>query len=205
MSSEEDGKLIALEGPDGCGKSTQVEMLAEWLKSKDFEVETTKEPTDGPIGKILRDNLENKLDLCLETEALLFAGDRAEHVSDTIRPYLENGKIVITGRYVYSSLVYQTVRGLSKEWVEEINKPAIKPDLTVFIDVPPETGLDRVNSSGEPDKFEENLELQKKVSNAYQNLAEEKNIPVIDGTLTKEKVQKKIREKVQNILHADLG
>lgn len=205
MSSEIEGKFIVLEGPDGCGKSTQVRMLAEWLKSEGFDVKTTKEPTDNPIGKVLRENLENKIDLCLESEALLFASDRAQHVSDTIRPHLENKKIVITGRYVYSSLVYQTVRGLSKEWIEKINEPAIKPDLTIFIDVPPETGLDRVNTSGEPDKFEKNLELQKEVRNTYRRLAEEKNISIIDGTLSKEKVQEKIRKKVQNILHADLS
>ncbi len=205
MSNGSEGKFIVLEGPDGCGKSTQVSMLADWLKSKGFEVETTKEPTDNPIGKVLRKNLENKLNLCLEAEALLFAGDRAQHVSDEIQPHLKNGKIVITGRYVYSSLVYQPVRGLSKDWVEQINKPAIKPDLTVFIDVPPETGQDRVNSSGKPDKFEKNLNLQKKVRNTYKALAEEKNIPIVDGTLSKEEVQKKVRELVQNTLHADLG
>lgn len=205
MSSEKKGKLIALEGPDGCGKSTQVKMLSEWLDSNGLEVETTKEPTDNPIGKVLRENLEDKINLSLEAEALLFAADRAQHISETIQPQLEKGKIIVTGRYVYSSLVYQRVRGLSKEWIEQINKPAIKPDLSIFIDVPPETGLERVNSSGNPDKFEENLELQKKVRNTYRDLAEEKNIPIIDGTLSKEKVQKKIRKKVQDILHADLS
>ncbi len=145
MSSDGKGKFFALEGPDGCGKSTQLNMLAEWLKSENFEVRKTKEPTDNPIGKILRKNLGNEIDMCPESEALLFAGDRAQHVSKEIRPQLEKGNIVITGRYLFSSLVYQSVRGLSKEWIEEINRHAIIPDLTIILDVPPETGLKRVN------------------------------------------------------------
>ena len=205
MSSDEKGKFFALEGPDGCGKSTQLKMLAEWLESENFEVKKTKEPTDNPIGKILRKNLENEIDVCPESEALLFAGDRAQHVSEEIKPQLENGNIVITGRYLFSSLVYQSVRGLSEEWIEEINRHAVKPDQTIIIDVPPKTGLERVNQSGKPDKFEENLNMQKKVRKKYLKLAQEKGLPIIDGTLTKEKVHEKIKEEVKKVLHAQLG
>lgn len=205
MSKDYKGKLIALEGPDGCGKTTQAKLLSQWLKSEDYEVVTTKEPTENQIGKIIKNSLKGDLNLSLETEALLFASDRALHVSEVIRPSLEEGKIVITGRYVHSSFAYQTARGLSLDWVKNINKPAIEPDLTIFIDIPPKIGLERMNSSRKPDKFDQNLELQKKVRNMYKQLAEKKNMPIIDGTMPKEKVQEKIRNEVGKILHANLS
>lgn len=205
MSEKFKGKLIALEGPDGCGKSTQAGLLSEWLKSEGYEVEITYEPTDNPLGRIIRDSLQGKIKLTVEAEALLFAGDRALHVSDVIRPSLEEGKIIITGRYVYSSLAYQSARGLSKGWIESINEPAIEPDLTIFIDVPPEVGLERMDSSRKADKFDRNLNLQTKVREAYKKLARGEGMPLIDGTLPRDEVQKKIREEVRQILHANLG
>lgn len=201
----DEGKLIALEGADGCGKSTQVEMLKKWLSSEGFDVKTTKEPTDGPVGKILRKNLNNEIDLCPESEALLFAGDRAQHVFEELEPELEEGKIIITGRYLFSSLVYQNVRGLELDWLEKINKHALKPDLTILIDVPTETGLKRVNETGSPDKFEENLDMQKKVRETYLEIAKENNIPVVDGAKSIENVHNQIKKEVKKALHTDLS
>lgn len=205
MSPEYEGKLIALEGPDGCGKSTQAKLLTDWLESEGFDVELTREPTDSPIGQIIRKSLDGDMDLPVEAEALLFAADRVLHISDVIRPSLKEGKVVVTGRYVYSSLAYQAARGLPKEWIEDINEPAVPPDLAIIINIPPEIGLERVNYSGDSDKFERDLELQKKVREAYIKLAEERGVPLIDGTQSKKKVQSDIREEVSKILHADLG
>lgn len=205
MSEDFEGKLIALEGPDGCGKSTQASLLSEWLELEGYEAEITREPTQNPLGQVLRDSLRGKIDLPIEAEALLFAGDRALHVSDVIRPSLKEGKIVITERYIYSSLAYQASRGLSQEWVENINEPAIDPDLSIFIDVPPEIGSERISSSRGSDIFDQDLKLQRKVREAYKKLARKRNMPLIDGTLSKEKVQKRIRDEVKRILHADLS
>lgn len=205
MSGNSEGKLIALEGPDGCGKSTQSDLLSKWLKSKGYKIEITREPTENPLGRVLRKSLKGEIELPLEAEALLFAGDRALHVSEIIRPSLEEGKIVITERYIYSSLAYQTSRGLAKEWVKNINKPAIEPDLAIFIDIPPEVGSKRMNSSRKLDIFDQDPELQKNVREAYKKLAEEKNMPIIDGTLSKNEVQEQVREEVKKILHADLS
>jgi len=88
--------------------------------------------------------------------------------------------------------------------VEEINSAAIKPDISIFIDVPPEVGAERVNSSRESDSFDRDLELQKGVRNAYKKFAEEEDMPLIDGTKSVEKVQDMIREEVERFLHADL-
>lgn len=203
MSDEKKGKLIALEGPDGCGKSTQKTLLAEWLKSEGYSVKTTAEPTDNQIGQIIRHALNGNLDISLETEALLFASDRAQHVYDFIQPNLEKGNIVITGRYIYSSLAYQTSRGLPKKWVECINRPAIEPDITIFIDIPPEVGKERTNSTNKPDEFEKDVELQKKVRRTYIELAKEKGSPVIDGTKSKEKIHEEIVEKIKRILQSE--
>lgn len=199
------GKLIALEGPDGCGKSTQTKLLAEWLQSEGHEVMITDEPTKNPIGRILKSALHGEIDISLETEALLFAGDRALHVHEDIRPALDDGKIVITERYLYSSLAYQTARGLSEEWVKTINEPAIIPDLSLIIDVPAEVGLERMESSRELDTFEKDLSLQKRVRERYKEIAESERITIIDGTKEISSVQSDIRKEVSQVLHADLS
>ncbi|KXB01125.1 hypothetical protein AKJ41_02655 [candidate division MSBL1 archaeon SCGC-AAA259O05] len=202
MEDEFEGKFIALEGPDGCGKSTQAKLLSEWLESEGYDVKVTREPTENPTGKVLRDALREKKDLPIEAEALLFACDRLVHVSNVIKPNLEVGKIIVTERYVHSSLAYQTARGLSRDWVEEINKFAIEPDFTIFIDVPPQVGFKRVGSSGEADTFEQDLELQKRVREIYKDLAEEGNIPQIDGTKSPKEVHERVKDEIDRFLHA---
>lgn len=205
MTKEKNGLFIALEGPDGSGKSTQTRLLSEWLNSEGYKVVITKEPTDNPIGKIIRKTLAGEIEMPVEAEALLFAGDRILHVDNVIIPGLRQGKIVLTSRYIHSSLVYQSSRGLDQEWIEKINKAAIPPDLTIFIDVPPKVGSERINSSGYSDRFERNLNLQKRVREAYRKLAQEKEIKMIDGTLPKEQIQKMIQEEVKKLLHANLS
>lgn len=201
MDPEVEGKFIALEGPDGCGKSTQAKLLSEWLKSEGYDVEVTREPTENPIGGVLRNSLRGEIDLPLEAEALLFACDRLLHISEVIRPGLDQGKIIVTERYVHSSLAYQTSRGLPREWVEEINKFAIDPDITIFLDVPSRVGFKRVGSSGKADVFEQDLELQKRVRETYKKLAEEENIPIIDGTESPKKVHEKVKNEIKRLLH----
>ncbi|MFP4005576.1 MAG: dTMP kinase [Candidatus Hadarchaeia archaeon] len=188
---------MAIEGPDGCGKSTQTSLLGEWLESEGYETEVTQEPTKGPIGKIIRKSLKGDIELSVETEALLFASDRLEHVKKTIEPNLKKEKIVISERYVYSSLAYQTSRGLSKEWVEKINKYATKPDLTILIDIPPEIGARRMNSSRKLDTFDKDLKLQKRVREAYLKIAKEEGIDPIDGTKSRREVRDNIRKRVK--------
>lgn len=205
MEGEYQGKLIALEGPDGCGKSTQLDLLSDWLRKGGHEVISTKEPTDNPIGKILKNALLGEIDLSLEAEALLFASDRAQHFHEVIRPNVEMGKIVVTGRYILSSLAYQTSRGLEQKWVEKINEKVIKPDITILIDISPEIGLERKKSSRNPDQFEKDLELQKEVRETYKRIAKEKDIPIIDGSMSRERVQGQIRREVEKVLSIPVG
>lgn len=203
MKKSSKGFLIAIEGPDGCGKSTQTKNLAEWLKSEGYEIRVTQEPTKNPIGRIIRKSLQGDIELSAETEALLFAADRLDHIERVITPNLNEEKIVISERYVHSSLAYQTSRGLPLEWVEKINKYALEPDLTILIDIPPQVGADRMNSTRKLDTFDEDLNLQRKVRNNYLKIAEDREIEPIDGTKTEEEVKDEIMRRVKKKLHAE--
>lgn len=133
------GVFIAIEGPDGSGKTT----LAHGL-SKFFDAHETFEPTQGSIGRILRDSLSGATPLLSsKAEALLFAADRQEHIEKTIKPILLRGEHVITDRYVVSSLVYQGAK-LGDAWVYAINKFAVIPDVTIVLSAPPEVAWERI-------------------------------------------------------------
>ncbi len=199
------GKLIALEGSDGCGKTTHAKLLADWLRSKGYDVIVTDEPTDGPIGRILKRALHGKIELPLEAEALLFAADRVQHSARVIKPALNEGKIVITERYIYSSLAYQSARGLSKKWIKTINKAAPKPNLAILIDLPAEDALKRIKSSRSLDIFEQDLKLQRQVRANYQEIARSGDLKVVNGALEIRETQAEIRKHVDAVLHADLG
>ena len=190
------GRLIAIEGLDGCGKSTHARLLAAWLRSRGYKVVTTDEPTDGPIGKLIRHSLRGELKLSFVAEALLFAADRAQHVAEVISPALKAGKIVITERYVCSSLAYQSARGLPVGWIEAINRRAVGPDLTILIDVPVEVGVARVRRSRKLDTFESDMCLQHRVRENYLRLAKQKNLKVVDGARPIDEVQAEIRRLV---------
>ncbi len=190
------GKLITVEGADGCGKTTHVKLLADWLRSEGHDVLVTDEPTDNPIGKVLKSSLRRELELPVEAEALLFAADRVKHVAEVIRPALDAGKVVIAERYVYSSLAYQSVRGLPMEWIRAINERAPEPDFAVVIDVPVEVAFERIKRSRKLDTFEEDLELQRRVRERYLEIAEAEGLAVVDGRAKIDEVQAKIRERV---------
>jgi dTMP kinase len=146
------GVLIAFEGGEGSGKSTQAERLAEWLRQRGAAVTVTHEPGATDFGARLRRILLDSTDgeLTSRAEALLFAADRAQHVDAVIRPALDRGEVVITDRYVDSSLAYQGAgRSLALEDVRRLSRWAtsgLEPDLTVLLDVDPELGLDRARS-----------------------------------------------------------
>jgi len=189
-----DGKMVSIEGIDGCGKTTHVRLLAGWLRSRGHKVVVTDEPTDGMIGRIIKRELRGELKLSVAAEALLFAADRVQHIAELIRPELKAGKIVITERYFYSSLAYQSARGLSMSWVENINRAAIKPNLAILIDLPAEAALRRIKRSRKLDKFEMDLQLQRRVRANYLRIARLKGLKVVDGVRPVDEVQDDIRK-----------
>ncbi|MFC8915390.1 dTMP kinase [Streptomyces sp. NPDC057116] len=170
------GFFIALEGGDGAGKSTQVEALAEWIRAKGHEVVVTREPGATPIGKRLRSILldVSSAGLSNRAEALLYAADRAEHVDSLVRPALERGAVVISDRYIDSSVAYQGAgRDLSPTEIARINRWAtggLVPHLTVLLDVSPETARERFTEA--PDRLEsEPAEFHRRVRAGFLALA----------------------------------
>ncbi|MEW1655982.1 dTMP kinase [Streptomyces sp. NPDC093707] len=152
------GFFIALEGGDGAGKSTQVEALAEWIRGKGHEVVVTREPGATAIGKRLRSIIldVSTSGLSDRAEALMFAADRAEHIDSVVRPALERGAVVITDRYIDSSVAYQGAgRNLAPTEIARINRWAtvgLVPHLTVLLDIAPEAARERFTEA--PDRME---------------------------------------------------
>ena len=172
------GAFIVIEGLDGSGKTTQARLLVQKLRSGHNVVYTT-EPSRGKIGSFIRECClfeEKRLDSA--TEALLFAADRIEHIQNEVVPALNKGLLVISDRYLYSSLAYQGSTGLSLEWIEAINKHALKPDLAVFIDVAPETVMQRLNRKK---SVMETLETQRQVREVYLKFVANDDMVRIDG------------------------
>ena len=193
------GAFICIEGLDGCGKSTQAKLLVKRLK-KNHNAVYTAEPSRGKIGTYIRENyLYGERRFSVVLEALLFAADRIEHLESEVCPFLDKGYLVISDRYVYSSLAYQGAAGLSLEWIESINGHAIQPDLAVFLDVTPETVMSRLK----PKKsVMENLETQKKVREIYLKFVEDGRLTRIDGNMSEKEVAKEVYELVTRFLNA---
>jgi dTMP kinase len=161
----EKGVFICIEGLDGCGKTTQAKLLVRRLKRLGYAAVYTAEPSKGNIGKLIREHyLHCEKRASIVVEALLFAADRVEHVEKEVLPALKAGKVVVSDRYVFSSLAYQGAGGLDLDWVQEVNKAAVFPDLAVFIDVAPETAIRRLKAEK---SVMENLEFQRKVREVY--------------------------------------
>jgi dTMP kinase len=140
------GFLIALEGVDGCGKTTQAGLLAAALQRRHLEVVLTREPTDGPTGRRLRDYLQGPArNLSPEEELRLFIADRREHVEQLIKPALASGRVVVTDRYYYSSVAYQGALGLDPARILIENQAfAPRPDLALILDLPVSQALPRL-------------------------------------------------------------
>jgi len=194
-------KLIAFEGIDGSGKSTQIRLLAEYIKTSGHQVFTTFEPTDQYIGKIIRDIFSHRREATQETIAGLFVADRLEHLLNPdfgMLRQLETGH-VLTDRYYFSSYAYHGVH-VDMDWVIASNSLAVsrgKADLHIFIDVDPELSLQRIHQNRENIEMYETLDNLVKVRNQYL-LAFEKNrltenIVFVDGNQPPEKVAEEIR------------
>jgi dTMP kinase len=180
------GVFICVEGLDGCGKTTQTKLLVERLQKKGYDAIYTAEPSRGEIGSFIkRYCLHGEKRVSSIVEALLFAADRFEHIEKEVIPDLNEGKLVVSDRYVYSSLAYQGGAGIDLEWIEKINEHAIRPALALFIDVEPETVIQRLK----PKKsVMENLETQRKVQGVYVKFVEKGELVKIDGNRPTEEI-----------------
>ena len=191
------GKFITFEGCDGCGKSTQLKMLSEYLTANNIPHIFTREPGGGKISEGIREILLNgkNSEMTDECEALLYAAARVQHLADRVKPALDEGKLVICDRYVDSSLAYQAyARGLGKTFVENINAFALQqflPDVTIFIALTPEKAFARKQGADENDRLEQaGLEFHKKVYQGYDELATTypSRIVRVDGNATPKEI-----------------
>jgi dTMP kinase len=201
------GLLIALEGLDGAGTTTQASKLRDWLVRRGERVHVTAEPSQGPIGALLRLVLERRMAppggsaeggarLGAPTMALLFAADRLDHLAQEILPRVAEGWIVVTDRYVLSSLAYQGV-GCDLDFVASVNALARKPDLTILIDVPAAVCRRRIEAARAHLELFEGLEQQEKVGENYRALAKgphgtAANTVVVNGDRDPEEVHVEI-------------
>jgi len=203
------GLFITIEGGDGSGKSTQINLLTKYFEREGFEVLLTREPGGTAISEKIRNLVLDKahMEMHSMTEALLYAASRAQHVHEYIIPNVKAGKVVICDRYVDSSVVYQGHgRGLGIETVEAINSYAttgLTPDLTILLDLPPEIGLARKKNQKALDRLElASDDFHMKVAEGYRILADMHpgRILAVDATQTIDHIHgiivKAIQEKI---------
>jgi dTMP kinase len=202
----ETGVFVALEGGEGAGKSTQARLLADWLRRDGYDVVLTHEPGDTEVGQKLREIVLDPTtgSISDRTEALLYAADKAEHVERVVAPALSRGSVVITDRYVDSTLAYQGAgRSLPDRDVEKVARWAtddLRPHLTVLLDLPPQAGLTRFE---ERDRIEaESLEFHERVRQGFLRLASahSERYLVVDARQPVDKIAAGVRERVTPLL-----
>jgi dTMP kinase len=174
------GKFVVLEGIDGAGTTTQAARLTDRLRSLRMPVRATREPSDGPVGTLIRQVLTGRLVSPggrapgWATMALLFAADRMDHVDAEIEPFLASGGVVISDRYDASSLGYQSIMSGSRQsalpWIRDINRHAPRPDLTVVLDLSAEIAAARRHARGEAAQLYEQNEMQRALVEFYRDL-----------------------------------
>ncbi|MBQ9755139.1 MAG: dTMP kinase [Lentisphaeria bacterium] len=201
------GKFITFEGPEGAGKSTQLRLLAEELRSRGFEVVTTREPGGTPLAELLRNILKTHQGtetLHPETELLLMEAARSQHAREVILPALERGAVVLCDRFYDSTTAYQgAARNIDTSLIAELNIFAAafrKPDLTLILDLDIESGFRRAGkrqeTAGEYDRFEaENRSFHSRVREGFHAIAakEPQRVRIIDAEGTPEEVAARIR------------
>ena len=201
------GLFISFEGIDGCGKSTQADLLRSYLESKGEQVERLREPGGTALSEQIREILLNpnndKMDP--STESILLSASRAQLTREIIIPALERGNVVICDRYADSTLAYQGYgRGINLEWLEKLNEFAtagLKPDITLLVDLPVDEAFNRMQSKSF-DRIEmEGIEFLDKVRSGYLELTDRfsKRYFMIDGMETIEEMSKKIINKIEEI------
>ena len=190
-------RLIVLEGLDGAGTTTQVKRLVAHLQQTDRAAHATREPSDGPIGKLIREMLTGghaipDQSLSQSTFGLLFAADRLDHLQREVEPRLAAGTLVVSDRWYHSSLAYQGT-GADRDWITMLNARAKRPDLTIFLQVRPEVAAARRAAAGRVQELFEDLRMQEEVAAGYKATISElaaqgERIEVVDGEASQDAV-----------------
>lgn len=200
------GNFIAFEGIDGSGKSTQIGLLAERLKKEGVCCYTTMEPTNAPVGSLVRQVMTGRIRMDNKAIAALFAADRLDHLLnevDGIASKIEEGTTVLTDRYYFSSYAYHSV-DVPMEWVIRANEQSaliLRPTVNLFIDVGPDTALERIaRNRFHQELFEKKsrlVEVRENYKKAFDLLAGEEKYTVIDGNQSREAIADNIWEAVR--------
>ena len=183
-------RLIVIEGLDGAGTTTQVKRLVEHVRDKGGKAHATREPSDGPVGRLIREMLTGGHQIpgqkiAQSTFGLLFAADRLDHLQREVEPKLAAGELVVSDRWYHSSLAYQGT-GADRDWIATLNSRARKPDLTIFLEVRPEVAAHRRAAAGRVQELFEDLRMQEEVAAGYKATiaeltAQGERIETIDG------------------------
>ncbi len=200
------GLLIAFEGIDGAGKTTQTNLLYNYLRHQSYKVLLTREPTDGPYGQKIRSLFVSRQKVTPEEELDLFTNDRRQHVDKVIVPALDDGWIVLTDRYYFSTMAYQGAMGLSPLNIRKINEEfAPIPDLVILLVARPRESVQRIKSNRReiPNSFEKEDYL-KQVQDIFLAL-NDSFVVRIDGDKTIADVQTQIRRLVDELIAARPG
>ncbi|MBK9254338.1 MAG: dTMP kinase [Saprospiraceae bacterium] len=202
--------FIAFEGIDGSGKSTQVKLLSEKLKSSGHKVYATFEPTDSPIGSLIRNIFNHRIEADHKTIAALFVADRLDHLlnkTNGIVQKLEQGYTVITDRYYFSSYAYHGTH-MDMDWVISSNQMAaeiLKPDVNIYIDMLPEESMERIKSTRSNIEMYETLEnlkaVRSKYLEAFEKLCRQENIITINGNHSLETVSQNVWDAIADLLN----
>lgn len=219
------GPFIVLEGIDGSGTTTQLHALRDHFQRTNRRAFFTHEPSDGPVGMLIRLALQRRLvgagfelhdpadparpaspDFDPAALALLFAADRADHVATQVRPNLDAGRVVVCDRYLLSTLAYQG-QSCDFEWLLEINRPAVTPDLTLFLDVPPSAAQERMRGSRWKKELFETPEEQREIRAHYlryieRDIAQVGPVEVIDSSRPPDEVSRDLIGRVDAFLAA---
>lgn len=188
------GCLVSIEGIDGAGKSTQIRLLAEWLREHGVDAVILKEPTDGIYGRQIRQNAAAHRHVSPEEEMRLFMLDRREDVRDNILPALEAGKLVVMDRYYQSNMAYQGARGLDPAQIEAENERfSPVPDLVIVLDIDPAIGLSRITNHRKTalDSFEKE-EYLRRVREIFLAIGRKPNGVIVDASQPLEKVHEAV-------------
>jgi dTMP kinase len=197
------GYFLALEGIDGSGTTTQAQRLQMFLESQGHRAHITRQPSDGPIGKMIRGLLAKKEGQPVNWEmlALLFAADRLRHWQEEVEPLLAQGVFVICDRYVLSSLVYQG-QDCPEEWVREINRYAATPDLTLLVAIDAQRAYERVQSRGGTVEIYDELEKQKSLAQRYARLGQQEKVHFVEGDQSIDAVAQQIQLALKPLLES---
>lgn len=204
------GKFIVIEGVDGSGKTTQIERLQAKFKKNGWKFHDTAEPTDGPIGSLVRNILNKRIVADERTIAALYLADRLDHIQNETNgmlKHLNEGTHVIASRYYFSSFAYQATDNVSLDWLvdaHQLVRELLKPDLNIFIDISPEESMRRLTAGR---SFLDLFETEEKITavrqgywNAFDKIGKEENLAIIDGMQSEEEIAAKIWTKVMELV-----